>query len=451
MINNIDRKRANNKRSKKLTFLKAENQKLKKEIEKYIKNKTVDTETMILVYKLLKSLNYCSNLSLYAHSGNDIQLITSITCNHKICNICNWNRQKKIRRKYFRWFAENETLNVVAKGDTRKTITSSQLKKYEEKGYDILNDSVKYDLMHLTLTVPHSENGWKGKIFYFDEIKRAFNFMRKTDVWLNWVYGGEYGVESTRNNEGYHIHIHSLLFVKRGTQNRNILHKEIMRIWNRLTVDKENKREPFTEYEIESIKKGNKLLDNDYVGDLNPAGATIINLETIYTIGEDGKKRRSPEWNSEEMIRAVLETISYHFKPKMFSLSENLHDIESIINILQPVYGQILYFKFGCLHGEKSLNIKDDSLLEDYDESNEIIDEETGEILERQFFVTNPLNLYNKGNDDKIELKKIAQDRIKVLRTQTGRGAVEQLISLAIEKNTHGFQSNNIKNINPWN
>lgn len=450
-MTNIDRKRANNKRSKKLTYLKAENQKLKREIENYIKKTTVDTETMILVYKLLKSLNYCSNLSLYAHSGNDIQLITSITCNHKICNICNWNRQKKIRRKYFRWFAENETLNVVAKGDTRKMITNSQLNKYEEKGYEILNTSVKYDLMHLTLTVPHSENGWKGKIFYFDEIKRAFNFMRKTSEWLEWVYGGEYGVESTKNNEGYHIHIHSLLFVKRGTQNRNHLHKEILRIWNRLTVDQNNNRQPFTDNQVEAIKKGNKLIDDEFIYHLKPSGSTIINLETIYTIGEDGKKRRSPQWNSEEMIRAVLETISYHFTPKMFSLSENSHDIESIINILQPVYGQILYFKFGCLHGEKSLNIKDDSLLEDYDESNEIIDEETGEILERQFFVTNPLNLYNKGNDDKIELKRIAQDRIKLLRTHTGRGAVEQLISLAMEKNTNEVKTNSFKNINTWN
>ena len=433
-MNKIDRKRANNKRSKKLTFLKSENQKLKREIEKYIKYNTVDTGTMDLVVKLIKSLNYCSNLSLYAHSENEIQLITSITCNHKICNICNWNRQKKIRRKYFRWFGENETLILVSKGEIRKIITKSQLSKYENKGYVIINNSVKYDLMHLTLTVPHSGNGWKGQIFYFDEIKRAFNFMRKTNEWLEWVYGGEYGVESTKNNEGYHIHIHSLLFVKRGTQNRNHLHKEILRIWNRLTVDHNNIREPFSYNQIEAIKKGNKLIDDEFISHLKPSGSTIINLETIYTIGENGQKRRSPEWNSESMIKAVLETISYHFKPKMFSLSENCHDIENIINILKPVYGQILYFKFGCLHGEKSLNIKDDSLLEDYDETNEVIDEETGEILQRQFFITNPLNLYNKGKDDKIELKRISQERVKILRSQTGRGAVEELIDLAYKK-----------------
>ena len=36
-----------------------------------------------------------------------------------------------------------------------------------------------------------------------------------------------------------------------------------------------------------------------------------------------------------------------------------MYDIANIINIFKPVYKQKLYFKFGCLFGEKALNVKD--------------------------------------------------------------------------------------------
>ena len=58
-----------------------------------------------------------------------------------------------------------------------------------DKGYNLQNDNVKYDLMHLTLTVPHNSDGWRGKKFYFKEIIQAFNQMRKTEEWNALVFG----------------------------------------------------------------------------------------------------------------------------------------------------------------------------------------------------------------------------------------------------------------------
>jgi len=424
-----ERLKANRKRSKTLSYLKKQNIMLSESIRKYVsKNMSELSENEIDMSKaFVGNLLKCANISLYGQTGNAIKLITSITCNHKLCNICNWNRQKKVRRKYFNWFASNETLNKITINGDIKHVTNANLNKY----LNSKPEKLKYDLMHLTLTVPHSRDGWKGKKIYFSEIMQAFNQMRKSDEWNRQVYGGEYGVETTRNTGGYHIHIHSLLFVKQGEQNRNRLHLDIMRLWNRLTVDKSNERVQFTENQIKAIKKGNKLMDDVFVNKLNPQGATLIGLECIYTL-DNGIKTRTKEWGTDAMMMAVMETISYHFKPKLFNSSEQTYDIETIVEVLPKVYKKVLYRKFGCLHGEKSLNVKDDTLLQDYEETAEEVDEETGEVLQTHFFITNPLNVYAKGTDNEIHVKR--QAIIKNLSAKSGREAVKQVIDLSIPK-----------------
>ena len=430
---NTERLKANRKRSKTLSYLKKQNIMLSKSIKKYIdKNVSELSENEIDLSKaFVSNLLKCANLSLYGQTGNDIKFITSITCNHKLCNICNWNRQKKVRRKYFTWFSANETINKIKINADNKYITDTNLNKYLKNNQNLKFDKLKYDLMHLTLTVPHNRDGWRGKKIYFFEIMQAFNQMRKTNEWNKQVYGGEYGVETTRNRGGYHIHIHSLLFVKQGEQNRNRLHLDIMRVWNRLTVDRSNERLQFTENQIKAIKKGNKLMDDVFVSKLNPQGATLIGLECIYTF-ENGIKTRTKEWGTDAMMIAVMETISYHFKPKLFNSGEQSYDIETIVEVLPKVYKKVLYRKFGCLHGEKSLNVKDDTLLQDYEETAEVVDEETGEVLQSHYFVTNPLNTYSKGIDNEIHIKR--QAIIKNLSAKSGREAVQQVIDMSIPK-----------------
>ena len=90
-----------------------------------------------------------------------------------------------------------------------------------------------------------------------------------------------------------------------------------------------------------------------------------------------------------------------------------------------------MYYKMGCLYEEKSLNVKDDSLLEDYDETSEDVDEETGEVLQTHYFITNPLNTYPKGTENEIHIKRSAI--IKNLNVQSGREAVKKLIDYSIK------------------
>lgn len=428
MLDKNTRIKANRKRSKILSMLKKKNIELLTEVRRYQRQQKLKPIENTLSNLLIKNIGGCSSYTLYADNGYDLELLTNFSCNHKLCNICNWQRQKKIRRKYFKWFENNAQLVSISKGLTSKIITKTQMDKYVLKGYQIDSENLQYDLMHLTLTVPHSEKGFKGKRFYFKEIVKAYNFMRKTKEFRNFVYGGEYGVETTKNDEGYHIHIHSLLFVKKIAKNRNLLHRDILKIWNRLTVNPDSKRNEFSDIEIQSIKKGNKLLDNEFVKKLDPKGATLINLETIYYKDAAGKKQYVSDKNTESMLRAVMETISYHFKPKLFNSGEHHYDVEAIVELLPEVYkNRNLYSKFGCLFGEKQLNVDDDSLMQDYEEiSEDIVDTETGELFPRKFIITNPMNIY-AGKDDKISLRRGAITR--TLNANSGRQAIEIMMS----------------------
>lgn len=432
-----ERKKANKKRSRKLTFLKKENLKLSNELVGYMRKNELTEQKREYVKKLIKSLGVCSSSSLYGIAGNDIELITSIACSHKLCNICNWNRHKQIRRKYYKWFKENEKIVVMFRDGVRKITTVAQREKWESAGYTFSTEA-RYDLMHLTLTVPHTEeNGWRGKEFYFKELAKAFNFMRKNENWLRWVYGGEYGIEVTKEENGYHIHIHALLFVRKETRNRDKLHKVIFELWNRLTVDSNSHRKLFDNEEIEAIKKGNKLFDDDFVSKLKPQGSTFINLSTIFTINKNGEKVRVGEWCDNRMMFAIMETISYHFKPKLLEKKDGNHDIENLVNILEAVHGQRLYDKFGCLYGEKSLNLKDDSLLQDFEEVKEMIDEETGEIFVKRYFITNPVNLYHTGDIENLTIKLRKNATSIELGERSTRGAIEILVQKL--KNRHNY------------
>lgn len=425
-------------RNKKLTYLKRKNMLLAAELMRYTHSVQLDAHTLSLADGLMKSLRSCGGSTLYSYDGSKIELVSFLGCGHRLCNICNWDRQKKIRRKYLKWFDANPCLYILAdkEGRGEKAVTSSQRMKWLNKGWQELGE-VRYNIMHLMLSVPHTVNGWRGRRFYFKELTKQFNFMRKKKDWLYWVYGGQFGLETTKNTNGYHIHIHALLFVRNAKQNRNQLHRVVLYWWNHLTVDEANERGNFSPEEVAAIRKGNCTLTDEFVATLDPRGATIIHLQNIFVCKatEDGTVYKHhidvTDWKTEDFIGAVLETISYLFKPKVFAVTDNMFDCEAIIDILPQVYNnRSLYSKFGCLLGEKTLNVHDNTLLEDLAEAADLKGE-GDEYGGKEFFITNPSNTYS--TDSMIRLKKRNTGTVTVPASCTSE-AVKMLYESSYQK-----------------
>jgi hypothetical protein len=68
--------------------------------------------------------------------------------------------------------------------------------------------------MHLVLTVPHPEGKYNDQEFYMKSMNEAFAKLRKTENWLQYIEGGEYGFEIKKSQQGngLYIHVHSLCF-----------------------------------------------------------------------------------------------------------------------------------------------------------------------------------------------------------------------------------------------
>jgi len=313
-----------------------------------------------------------------------------------------------------------------------------------------VNTTVYYDLMHLTLTVPHSKIGYKGMQVYYKKIIQDFNRMRKMDSWSYWVYGGEYGVEATENGQrwgnkrpndvikepgdiecGLHIHIHALLMVRREHRNRNKLHREILKMWNHITISPDYERNEFSPDVIEAIKKGNELLTDNDIEELSPHGATIIGLKNIYYFDKKTGQYIYTMDSPEARNRAVLETISYHYKPKMFEKSDGTFDVEKIASVYAQTKGMVLYRKFGCLHKDPTLNVKDTTLIDELNAAKEAEEEATGTTVDtvgRSYFMTSPFNMYVK--DRIIHVKDVR--RVLALPSMTTRGALASMQGIIV-------------------
>lgn len=467
------------KQSNIVSSLKRKNLNLIKELREYEKSNDLSETEKKEIQAFVKRVYPCANISLYKENNqtNIIDYLASHTCGSKTCAVCNFLRQKSIRRKYGLWFKQNELLFELEskKTHTFKFTTEKQyLAKYCNT-HKLLGRH-RYDIMHLTLTVPHTMGGFKGETYYFEALKNAFYSLRKNcEFWNWWVFGGEYGIETTSGSwlekeqaekknipyshekemkngkiyvrrwhtDGLHIHLHALLFVRKAEKNRNKLHREILLAWNRITADANNPREPFTNAVKFAIKKGNELLTDQDIDKLSPKGATFINLETIFTIDKrSGKKiRGGHEFNSDAMRKAVMETISYHFEPMALNKADNTVDIPLLIDLLVRLRkmgekGFRFYDKFGCLVGEKSLNIKDsgNAIMSDFKEVLEIlVDENTGEYERADdYFICNPATVFHVKNklddaDMDIVLNKAAKNQKIVLPASNTTEAISQM------------------------
>lgn len=399
----------NRKRSNVLSSLKRKNLKLSDQMHTYTKSAQLSQEQLFHMQRLSREVQRCANISLYRdeNTENGLTLINSFMCDCKLCFICNQARQKATRRKYLRWFADNASIVEVknpANGRI-KYVTRTQAEGKKYNNWPVVSEPA-YDLMHLTLTVPHTaEHGWNDDHYFFDKIAKLYWLMRKDADWNRLVFGGEYGIEATKNANGLHIHIHSLLLVRRESRNRNQLHAIVLRLWNKLSVNKFATREELTDGVIQKILKSNSMILEEEARALHPKGATLINLEVIYTIDkETGKKVRSTEFGSREMMIAVMETISYHFEPQCFDKEDKTFDFPLMAEIMPRIYRKALYKKFGCLHGESSLNVSagdPDELLQEYEVESSMIDQDTGEIRQDAgFFVINPAHVYHHPDND---------------------------------------------------
>jgi len=401
----------NRKRSNRVSACKRKNWELTKQLTPMLTSDSLDQNRREYLFKLHKNLNSCASISLYREHKNNgaIDYIGSHTCDHKLCFVCNSIRQKRVRRKYMLFFEQNRTVNLIQnnKSGSIRAITDSKLLKMKTDG-KMVNDysflsSEGYDLMHLTLTLPHyKESGFRGEKYYYDELIRMFNFLRKNKQWNHFVYGGEYGIETTNTESGLNIHIHALLLVKKEFQNRNKLHKIVLKAWNKLTVNPYSTREELSERTLKKICKSNQLIDLEYALKLHPKGATIVTLENIYNYNENGDKERVAS-DKQKILKAVAEAISYHFEPQCFDKDSGEIDVDLMLDIMPILEGKPLYRKFGCLHGEKSLNIKvpkEEQAEEDFAESGAktVINPITFSQATRddyEFFICNPSHLYH--------------------------------------------------------
>ena len=383
-------KNYNFKRSATISQLARKNLEMIKQAETYYNETGSET-----IRKMIDRVAGCSVGSLYK-IGEEVEYITSLTCKHKGCNICNYNRQKQIRRKYLIFLERNQELFSILDKKGREKIIIPEI--FDERKHEYL-ESLHYDLMHLTLTVPHTkELGFRGNKYYFKDIEKLFKNLRRQKFFVENVFGGEFGIEVTNGDNGLNIHIHSLLMVHRFKQNRDILHRQIFLAWNKLTIDNDRERKPISKYRAEKIKKGNDLFTDDDIKQIDSRGATLMGLENIFVKDENGNKIRA--LTPEARRNAVVETVSYHFKPKMFETDDGVFDFDLIDKVLTHSKGVRFYDKFGVFRQSKVLALKNNE-VDDFKEANEV---KESDIRRGRFYKVNPRRVYHDFTNEQIKI-----------------------------------------------
>lgn len=382
---------------------------------------TLEPQKKLYMKKLRKKLTACAGLSLYAEQPSGTVGITGHLCGDKLCFVCNSQRSRVTRRKYRSWFEKNQVLFEVQTSKGSKVVTAFQY----YKNYEGLNYSpVAYDVMHFTLTVAHTAGeGFRGKELYYDEFTDCMTALRRLKFWKENVLGGEYGFETERKTKGAHIHVHGLMFVRRFVGNRNYVHRELLKNWNRLTIEENNPRQFFSLETIEGIFKGNKTLTYSDLIDIDLRGATIINMDSIH-YREGKKKIYITDFSDPRMMRGIMEAIKYHFEPAFFDKSENQFDLQMVADIKPLIHGKALYKKFGCLVGETSLNINEDLNVE-YAQAVDDFDPETGELINREFFTVNPALMY--ASDTNLTWSTAALNKRRPIKANNTTEAVKIL------------------------
>lgn len=288
---------------------------------------------------------------------------------HRFSPVWCYRKSRMIRGCYARWVDENL--------ETLRTLTP----------------------IHLVLTVPHTSDGFRGQEFYARAIADLYRTMRREKFWKEHVKGGEYCLEVTRNENGFHIHIHSLVFQSNDIT-VNAMREKVRQAWQRLVggddfvmvhyetlyyKDRENPRIvehttgestygiEINEYDIPIYSDD----DDDYGGvqvmDYNDTGE-VTKTTKYYDKVYINKHSTADEW-----IFGILECVKYHFKEDTAVIERTVKgravfDIDLIKDILNNTKNMRMYDRFGFLRKEPLLNF---SRLEKQKE--EVVTEETGE------------------------------------------------------------------------
>ena len=97
----------------------------------------------------------------------------------------------------------------------------------------------------------------------------------------------------------------------------------------------------------------------------------------------------------------------------------------------------VLYRKFGCLHKDPTLNVKDTTLIDELNAAKEAEEEATGTTIDtvgRSYFITSPLNMFVKNRT--IHVKDAR--RVKDLPNTSTRGALASMQALILRQDVTG-------------
>ena len=259
---------------------------------------------------------------------------------HRIDPVWNWKKSKLIRTIYYNFLKTSQIYN-------------------------------QYTPAHITLTLPHPDGLYQGKEFYAKELIEHFNLMRKSALWKKYVYAGEYGIEVTGNSDnGLHIHIHSLAFLK--VKNFDEFRKKLNWYWFKETGATQVWVESLYVYKkddkgnfITEMKDSKKLLtyeqtDGTYTS--VPDGKIIVKKK-FYIQDEIKQIKQSnltPDEKEDHILqlytKAILETIKYHFKNDSIKLTGGNYNIFLINEILKNTRNKRLYSRYGAFYKKQALN-----------------------------------------------------------------------------------------------
>lgn len=186
--------------------------------------------------------------------------------------------------------------------------------------------------IHLTLTVPHAGGLFRGQRFYARELIKSYAELRKSDVWKEYVYAGEYGLEVKRgrSGNGLHIHVHSLL-LQYPEFSRNQAAEAIEAEWRRIMSNSS----PFSGIHYETLYCRKALVEG---------GAKVkVHLDPA-------------KCSLDDYLAGVMECIKYHFKPDCLLKVGEGFDLELIQDILQNTRGLRMYSRFGAFYKQPALN-----------------------------------------------------------------------------------------------